>query len=213
MPDSTVFDYYVANGTAISYSDLPGGSINELLSPASNPYGLGETNAEGIYVIDCLGQVILVGNCRIVGTLVLLNAGAGSNIGNWGKLNWAPAVGNYPVLLVQCSDIYFSSGEGTLNESQVGNMNPSGTPYQGGTDSDATDEYPAIIKGLVYVTGGIRPESAGKLVGVMIAGADIAPFSATILNYQSTFLDNPPPGFEASATMKISPGSWQKNVD
>ena len=209
MPDpNTVFDYYVTNGTPIAYSDIPGASLNELLSPANNPYGTGVTNPEGIYVIDCLGQNIVVEDCRIVGTLVLLNAGATSKVKS--TLNWEPAVPNYPALLAQCSDIQFFSGTGTLDESTVGNMNPPGTPYLDQTDSDTVDSYPAIIKGLVYVTGIITGYSAGNFEGVMVAGADIVPFSATTLNYNPTFFNNPPPGFTSGNAVKITPGSWAR---
>ncbi len=212
MPDpNTVFDYYVANGTAISISDLAGGSprvLNQLFSPASNPFGSGATNAEGIYVIDCLGQKINIEDCRIVGTLVLLNVGAESYVKD--TLNWEPAVANYPALLCQASSIYFYSGTGTLDESSVGNMNPPGTPYQGVTDSDLADSYPAIIKGLVYVTGEIKLDSEGNFEGVMVAGADINPFSDTILNYNPIFLNNPPPGFTSGNGVKIYGGSWAR---
>ncbi len=139
---------------------------------------------------------------------MLLNAAAGSSVQS--KLNWEPAVANYPALLVQASYIYFYSGTGTLDESSVGNMNPPVTPYQGVTDSDLADSYPAIIKGLVYVTGEIKLDSEGNFEGVMVAGADINPFSDTILNYNPIFLNNPPPGFTSGNAVKITPGSWAR---
>jgi hypothetical protein len=37
--------------------------------------------------------------------------------------------------------------------------------------------------------------------------------NATIdLTYDSVFLDNPPPGFGSDNPMKISPGSWRREV-
>src|SRR5439155_25093292 len=60
MPGSNVFDYYIANGTAIPVSlctNYAGTkALNQLvLSPSINTLG-GGTNANGIYVIDCQNQ-------------------------------------------------------------------------------------------------------------------------------------------------------------
>ena len=59
MPRPNVFDHYIANGTAIARSALPGGSLSAvLLSPSSNPFGA-QTNLRGIYVVDCQNQVFV----------------------------------------------------------------------------------------------------------------------------------------------------------
>ncbi len=70
MPDSHVFDYYIAKGTAISYASIPTAGANAmidqtLLSPGSNPI-TGATNANGIYVIDCQNNNLIIQNshCR-----------------------------------------------------------------------------------------------------------------------------------------------------
>src|SRR5262249_31714447 len=47
------------------------------LGPGNNPLG-GGTNSEGIYKIDCGGQTLLIERSRIVGTLLVINPGAGS---------------------------------------------------------------------------------------------------------------------------------------
>ncbi len=104
MPSAQVFDYYLANGTAISIQSLPktglvllGTDARELsktvISPNSNPFGA--TNPEGVYIIDCAGQTLKIRNCRIVGTIVLLNCGSDSEIGD-NDINWEPAVPNFP---------------------------------------------------------------------------------------------------------------------
>ncbi len=102
MPDAAAFEYYLANGTAISINSIPldveGRVIEDVvISPASNPYGA-ETNTEGIYVIDCLAQEIRIRDSRIVGTLVLVSPGSASKV--YQSVNWQAAVGNYPALLV-----------------------------------------------------------------------------------------------------------------
>src|SRR5207244_1629695 len=99
MPDSTVFDYYIANGTKLTGVAGGGYSISKcLLSPSNNPLG-GGTNAKGIYIIDCAGNKLSIDTMRMVGTLVVLNAGSGSRIS--GGANFAPAVAGYPCLLVR----------------------------------------------------------------------------------------------------------------
>ncbi|MCA9296919.1 MAG: hypothetical protein KC983_10380 [Phycisphaerales bacterium] len=181
MPSASVFDYYLANGTTISFSLLPllSGDImleNALLSPANNPWG--SENPEGIYIIDCNGKKITIRNCRIVGTLVLLNVDVATLDG---VLNWEPAYAHFPALLcdgeVQCN-LAANDANAVLDESNVGtdgysvNFNPPSTPCRGQSDgtnlSDAAqlsissggathddavhdDTYPNVIAGIVYV--------------------------------------------------------------
>jgi len=222
MPDGTVFDFYtdVANGTYIDVSTIPtaGGYrtlVEQLLSPAVNPWGTNETNAQGIYVIDCGGEKISIESCRIVGTLVLLNAGSVVEVH---KVNWEPAAANYPALMVQ-GNVAFSINSGdVLNEGPPAsfNFNPSGTPYPypgGATDSVTDDTYPALIKGLVYVTGTANTEQNSAFDGVVVVGNTMAANADTSFTYQSTFFDDPPPGFQAPVEMNVDPGSWQRLVD
>jgi Tfp pilus assembly protein PilX len=101
LPSSSAFNYYKSHGTAISLSSV-GGTLEQcVLSPASNPFG-GQTNALGIYVIDCGGQDLRIRNMRLFGTLVLLNAGSSSSIED--SVNMAPAIANFPTLLVNGSE-------------------------------------------------------------------------------------------------------------
>jgi len=220
MPDSnTVFDWYVANGSAIDVSSLnfsdPFYYLEDvLLSPASNPYGMAD--ADGIYVIDCQGQNVVVRNCRIVGTLVLLNAGASSKLSE--SLNWEPAVSNYPSVLIQGSVEMSFDSTATLDEGPV-NFNPANTPYpydgSGRSDKDTRDSYPVRITGLIYASGEIVAVGRTQTYeGAVIAGADLMSLSNSVMNltYDSTFFSNPPPGFQSSR-MAISPGSWEQVVD
>jgi hypothetical protein len=180
-----------------------------VLSPQSNPYG--SLNPEGIYVIDCQGEEIRVKKLRVVGTLVLLNPAATSRIDK--KVHFEPALPNFPSLLVSGSIQFKYVDNVTLNESAEGvNFNPPGTPYEGSEDSDTTDTYPSLIKGLVYVSGQLNLVADGKdsvVDGVVVCGS-IAANSDFILTYQSTFLNYPPPGFAVGSEMEISPGSWER---
>ena len=221
MPDTaTVFDHYKVHGTYIDPRDLPLVSgfrvmTDVVLSPASNPYGANVTNAEGIYVIDALNTyAIRFRNCRIVGTIVLLNASSVSRVS--GGVNWAPALANYPALMVQGPLNLYHDGLLPLDEAARGvNFNPNHTPYQSTWDFDTLDTYPSVIKGLIYVTGNVRIRDDPVVDGAIVAGSLGPCCSGVTLNltYQPTYLDNPPPGFAAPARMVIAPGTWRQVVD
>jgi len=212
LPDTTkVFDYYKTNGTTISAASLPttsGGPslVNVLLSPLTNPYGA--TNAKGIYVIDCGGQSFLLSNCRIVGTLVLLNCGGGLTVQN--QVVWGPAVTNYPCGLVQGA-VSLKANTNALKDDAVNsiNYNPPGVPYpypSGTSDSTYTSTFSPGMTGLLYCTGTFtvsKSFSAG-----MIATASSSTHSDNLtLTYDSTLSANPPPGF-VTYTMTPSPQSY-----
>ncbi len=217
MPSDMALEYYLANGTWIDLSNVPvGGSQLPLIelvtfSPAINPYG-SITNPEGIYVIDCAGQGLTLRNCRVLGSLVLLNSTLNTHID--GTISWSPAVPNYPTLLVN-GDIDLRYSNGVLNETALAtNFNPPGALYEGDEDTDTTDTYPSKITGLVYVSGTVRfpfqaPNSHidGSLVCRGLAG-----YSDATVEYRSTFLDTPPPGFASGNPMRIAPGTWHRTA-
>ena len=210
MPASTVFDSYIANATAINYSGLSGGKIeNVVLSPASNPYGA-TLNPMGIYVVDCGGNRIRVTNCRIVGTLVILNPRNDSTVET--SVNIAPAVANFPSLLVKGS-MNFPYGNALLSENALGrNFNPPGTPYAGVSNTTMTDTFPSQISGLVYVSGNATfSGSTSTINGVFITDGSLAGGDMSI-TYDPTYLTNPPPGFCSTSPMLVSPGSWKQVV-
>ncbi len=211
LPPSTVFDYYNANGTTIAYSSLPsGGTIqNCLLSPTSNPYGA--TNAKGIYVVNCNFQNVKINNCRIVGTLVLLNA---SNVTIQGKINWEPAVANLPCLLIQGSANIQTDTTVLTEGGSIPNLNPASTPYpypSGASNTTTNDTYPSIIDGLVYVSGNFTSQSNPSIDNLIVTGTWTASGTITF-NPQPILLSNPPPGFR-TVNMAVSPGTWKQVVN
>jgi hypothetical protein len=215
LPASTVFDYYVdpLNGTAIDINALEQQSSTALLrrvvlSPASNPYPPYNTNGEGIYIINCAGQDIYIQECRIVGTLVLLNPGPGSDM--FSSVNWVSGVPDYPALLVS-GDMRISLSSAPLLESpDTGSLNPPGTPYGGVEDTDTTDKYPSLIKGLVYVSGNMTISNDPVFDGVVVVGGSLVAPGNMILQYVANYLDNPPPGFAAPVQIFVSPASWMQ---
>ncbi len=210
MPDSeTAFDHYIASGTVIPPTAVPKNMgtfqmANRLLSPTNNPFGA--PNPLGVYVFYCGNSPLVIQKCRIVGTLVLLDPGSGSSIQQANNL--APAVSNYPSVLVRGSLSLNSSG--TLVEGgAVPNLNPPGTPYDGSEDSDTSDSYPSAINGLIYVSDTLSI-AAGSCDGAIVCGTASALAANFSLNYDSTFKDNPPPGFtRAEGRVAIVPGTWR----
>ncbi|MEK7731055.1 MAG: hypothetical protein AAB363_04285 [Planctomycetota bacterium] len=212
MPAATVFDSY--NGTAIPITSILSSKgvktiDKKIFSPNSNPYGMVK-DASGIYVIDCLGANLLIRNSRIVGTLVILNPGT-LTIDQ--AMNWEPAIANYPSLLVSGGVVLAISNSDLSETSSNVNYNPSHTPYAGGYDTDTTDTYPSIMKGLIYASGDVTTKNYVTIDGVLVIGNTLTTQNTLSLTYQSTFYDNPPPGFGGAPEMVISPGTWKQLVD
>jgi Tfp pilus assembly protein PilX len=188
----------------------------KILSPAVNPFGSGQTNPNGIYVLDGGGKKIIIANSRIAGTLVLQNFNSASSI--QGSVSWEPAVPNYPALLTDAA-IPIGLSSAALSEATMNtNFNPVGTPYPyvgGLQNATTTDAYPSLIKGLVYSQQNVQLQGQTSVEGTVIANSDITVQSGTVnLKYNSTWLNNPPPGFDQGTTkkMQIVAGSWKRVV-
>lgn len=185
-----------------------------LLSPTSNPYGA--ANASGIYIINCNNQNVTIGPCRIVGTLVLLSAGSGTTV--QGPITWEPAIAGYPALLADQAITVSFSGSVSLGEATYGiNFNPTGTPYPfvGGTsDTNASDAFPSIINGLIYIGGNLTLPSgaAPTFHGCLVSAGQIQyNSSSATLTYGSGSYLAPPPGFTtSSASLYPVVGTWQR---
>jgi hypothetical protein len=194
MPSaSTVYDYYKKFGTAVSYSS----SINSVvLSPTQNDLG-GATNPQGIYVIDCRGGNITLSNSRIMGTLVLLNC---NTMQISGSMSFAPAVTNFPVLLVQGNAVCNMSNNAVVIGGLLGLL--------------FTTQYPSQIQGLTYVSGNANITGNATLDGALIIGG-AATLNATFsLTYESIYASNPPPGFyQTPVPMIMSKSSFAQAVN
>ena len=186
----------------------------QLLSPGVNPFGA--TNAQGIYVINCDGEDVNVGRSRIVGTLVFLNPGSASSILD--SVCWEAAVYNYPALLSN-DKLNIALNSAGVDEARLGiNLNPPGTPYPyigGVANTTNSDAFPSKITGLIYTADELNFSNSPTISGVVIAHAKInVDTSSLTIGYLSTYLNDPPPGFEsATISMKAVPQSWQRYVD
>lgn len=222
LPDtSSVFDYYNSNGQQIPVTSLPTVGAQRfleevLLSPESNPFGA--TNEEGVYVIHCHGDPLVIRNCRIVGTLVVIDCGQNSCIE--GSICMEPALDYFPSLLVKDS-FDFKFTQTNLEESSFGvNFNPVSTPFPylngagNNDDTDYTDSYPSRITGLVYVRNKLKiPGGAPTFHGCVVTGGEFELQSATVtLKYRGLWSKFPPPGFTVGDTMDISAGTWRRET-
>ena len=151
--------------------------------------------------------------CAVVGRAlsVLPDEGSGSEIRP--EVNLEPAVANFPVLLVDGS-FQVNTGASVLDEDEIGvNFNPPGTRFDGVEDSDLDDTYPAVIKGLVYVSIDLTTSNDAAFEGVVVVGNTVIGSGNVTVNYQGGFLASPPPGFTGPPRMYTSPGTWQRVVD
>lgn len=221
LPKSTVFSLYTSSAASIPITSLSGSWVfgvwrrtlsNVTLSPNNNPYG--STNASGLYVLDCQNQMLVIDDCRIVGTLIVLNPGAGSYIN--GSVQWVPAVANYPCLMVN-GDFTLSMSSTSLSESsEATNYNPPGAPYpypSGAFDTDQSDSYPSVIDGLVYISGAVTV-AGSNTVDMLVVGGSLTmnALSSLTIRDEPAYAADPPPGFYS---VKMSPrlGSWSYVVD
>lgn len=210
LPDSSsVFDYYLANGTTIATATIDA----RLLSPFSNPFGA--PNPNGIYIINAGGLDVTIKNSRIVGTIVVINAG---EVTVDGEVNWEPAHMHFPALMV-AGDLRMRVSDALLSESaQSKNFNSLLTPYKTIWDIDQSDVYPSALAGIFYCTGNLNIDGkqAGlttRLDGLLIAGGNcvIHKTGNLFVNYNTTHALNPPPGFAGTPVNQIVPGSWRQS--
>lgn len=221
LPATTVFSLYTQGAGTIAVSSLPSGGLLGLggkqltgivLSPNHNPYG--STNANGIYVLDCQNNAVTISNCRIVGTLILLNPGSGTTVS--GSVQWTPALANYPCLMVQGSISISLSSSNLSESSERVNFNPSGVPFPfvgGSVDAQQDDSYSSVIDGLVYASGNVTV-GGSSTVDMIIAGGSFTmnALGTLTIRDEPAYVADPPPGFY---TVKMTPraGSWSYVVD
>lgn len=212
MPASNTWDYY-RNQTSLVV--LPASTIGStmewvVLSPDSNPWASGSKSSDGLYYIRPSGD-LRIRNCRIVGTL-LVELTSGSELELQEGLLWEPARVDYPSLLVK-GDCVFSINS-SLSESSRTNFNPSGTPYQGGSDSDKTDSYSSLLKGVFHTIGSgssLTIEDNTSVKGVVIAESSVTIRDNVRLAADPDLCLTPPIKYRMPHLQLIA-GTWQPIV-
>ncbi len=190
----------------------------QVLSPSINPFG-GTTNSQGIYWINCGGNKLVLERSRILGTLLVVNPGAGSCIAN-GPIHMSPAVSGYPALLVDAdtaTDADFAinaTSRGLSEKENATNFNPTGAAHDDfGQDADTNDIYQSTIVGLVAIEDDLTYSNKPLIRGQLVVGDDISNSSGTLeIQYQPESLLNPPQGFWAPYLYVRRPISGKKSV-
>ncbi len=209
FPAATVFADLAKLGTAIPFAALGGGSLNKtVLGPGVSPYSAGDPN--GIYVIDCKGSNLTIDDARILGTLIVLNAGSISQIIH--SVLMEPAAGDMPTLIVQ-GPMQFKTDGKDLRESVINiNLNPAGVPYRGVTDGDQSDAYASVLRGTIYVSGAVVISGKSMIHGTLAVGSLTVDGSG-----EATVRDDPnlgqPQGFRAWPGFTIEPETWRRPVN
>lgn len=173
----------------------------QVLGPGVNPFGI-QTNSDGIYWINCNNNRLVIERSRIVGTLLVVNPGAGSCVSN-GPINWSPAVAGYPALLVDAdngtgADFGIYATNRVLSETENGvNYNPVGAPHdEFGQDADTNDIYRSSIRGLIAIRHDLVYQNRALVRGQIIVGNNITNSSGELeVEYLPDSLLNPPSGF------------------
>jgi cytoskeletal protein CcmA (bactofilin family) len=204
------FTMYVALGTEIT----PGSTIDRrVLSPGSNPWGA--ANPDGVYVIRA-NDDLTIRNSRINGTLVIL-CSSGKRVTFDNSLLIHPYRTDYPALLIQGdAEFVFSSSLGLAEATSLANFNPSGSPYQGNSDSDILDIYPSEIRGLVHVRGEARFDGNGKVRGAVVcesSSVEVRFEGSNEIIYDRSIAELPPQGYASRVPMLPQPGSWKRVVE
>jgi hypothetical protein len=207
--DFYIDDLSIVENTAEKYI------YRQVLNSAVNPFGSASSN--GIYWIDCGGATLVIERSRIVGTLLVLNPGASSRIGN-GPIHWSPAAPGYPILLVNGNFSIQAINNADLSEvTSAVNFNPVNVPYfpfAQSTDAAIDDTYPAneALRGLIAISGNLTYQNSPQISGRVVVGGSVT--NSPTFQYRPDSLINPPPPLGGFYTYRydLRPASIRKAV-
>jgi len=211
-PLSGTLDYYAGLSTAVTLIPDPNSPYKiekKIISHNLNPYG--SCSSDGLYVLN-LSNVFTIENCRIEGTLVVRTGIYNLTIGK--GIVWVPHRRGYPALLVDGTvGIKLNS---TLSESSTStNFNPAALPFEGLSDTDKTDTYTSVIRGIVAVQNGdVTLDGSTRIDGSLIAAGPISvdDFASPTINWDPNVVQTVPPRFR-SYRLNILPGTWRQLAD
>lgn len=189
--------------------------FRELIGP--NTHQSDPNDLDGVYLIDCGNSNIFIKNCRIKGTLILLNPGAESRIAH-GPIVWEPAIDNYPALLVSSDDdlrefAIKCNGSGLSEVLEDFNFNPASIPYRGESNTDKLDVYSPGITGIIYSNAALRITNELRLEGVVTTPGPVYADNATINIRTFHEMERMPPDhFRKETKFRILPNSVEPSL-
>ena len=212
VPSVDVLATYEDMATVIDIATLPLISSevtieNQLLTATENTI-TGTVNPDGIYMIDCGGQRLVIKNSRLQCTLIVRNTNPEVRIES--GVFWESPLPNYPVILAE-GQLDLETYRSTVSEVDTGvNFNPPSVPYRGVSDSTTDTVYPTQIRGLVYASGDLEIGNvftANEVHGLIICGGQLRGSGDLTVHYSELFAIDPPPGFQQGSQMAVVPGS------
>ena len=208
MPDADVISKYAAKATVIASR----ATIEKVvLAPGYNSYGTADPN--GLYVINTGNANLTIRDCRIYGTLVV-QVGTGTvTVDN--AVCWQTYRSDFPALLVSGNAVIACTSATTLlsEVTLATNFNPTGAPYNGGTDNDKKDTYPNEIRGLVHVEGSLKLQQTARIIGAVICNGPAYVEGTNTITYNTSLYACPPKWYTYVDGMKLSPESWKQVVN
>jgi hypothetical protein len=181
-----------------------------VISPLINPFG-GGTNSRGVYLIDCGGRNITFSNCRIIGTLLLLNTGDGSRISS--NTSIEPALPNYPSLITK-GKLGFSTRLNVFSEATINtNLNPPEAPLYNISNTTLTETYITGVKGIVFISDDAIFDAGNELQinGAIFANRIVSTAPGTLrVFYNKLHATSPPPGFRSDSRMLPISGTYRR---
>ena len=198
FPDNqAIIDFYLNQATPIPFQNL---IEKVLITPNSNPFG--PTNPDGIYVIDCANQKIQIQDCRIVGTLILINPAVDSTVE--ASVNWRPARPNLPALIIDGGGLIIQP-KIDLDEAQVGaDFDLPGQPSFG----DTNNVFPNLIQGTIYCNGDLTLDESTIIHGPVISTGTLQLTKNSVVTADPLFFNNPPKMFMDSQ-LDLIPNTWR----
>jgi hypothetical protein len=159
-------------------------------------------------------------NCRIAATLII-EMGLLSELSVEGAVHWDRPSGEFPTLVLVsnvASTVNISPATSTLSEALVGvNFNPPLTPYNGASDTDKTDTYPSVIRGVIHTFGLLPTITLGPSLtveGTVICEGGVTIATGTRISHDPGVLSDPPRMYQTgSAGMSPVAGSWRWEVE
>lgn len=210
MPNpSDVLRYYVDKGQRVPLSLFPGEDVDDLeIVRGATIHGVLLEN--DILVIECAGKDVRIRNCRIAATLVLLDAGDGSEVRE--SVSWIPPHDGMPALICD-GDLKIEIKSDPLKESSVKvSLNTLIPSADGTTDNDQTDVYDSQLAGLFYIAGDLELRGETSIFGC-VAATGAALVRGSILIEPDPALDrSTPPEFAAPDRLVLRRGTLRRVI-
>ena len=196
--DMTILNTYLPNAENIPFDPT---LQRFMLTPESSPYG--NTNADGLYAVNCANRKITIRDCRVIGTLILLQPGPGSVLTE--GVIWQTARPDYPAIIIMDGEFTIATAA-VLNEGALGfDINLPGEPGYG----SSFDAFWTFIHGLVYSNTDLIVSYDTTVYGTVISAGQLTLRWNSNCEYDPAILETPPLGFRDTPLVSIA-GTWRQ---